>query len=72
MFNHVKLKELRNFRVMTQAELAELAQVGQSAICQFESGEIKPSLNTLSKLAKALGVSVADLLDESKEEEEVE
>lgn len=41
-------------RNMTQKELAELVETGQSSIARLESGESLPSLSFLKKIAKAL------------------
>ena len=48
---------------MTQAALARKARVTQGYIAQLETGLRKnPSLPVLRRLAKALGVPVAELL----------
>ena len=48
---------------MTQAELAERAKVTRGYLAQLEAGhKTNPSLPTLRKLAKALGVPVTELL----------
>ncbi|MFH1327316.1 MAG: helix-turn-helix transcriptional regulator [Candidatus Bathyarchaeota archaeon] len=58
-----KLKQLREALGLSQAVLAERAALTAAAICQFENGSRSPSLKTLQQLAKALGVSIADLLE---------
>ena len=48
---------------MTQAVLARKARVTQGYIAQLETGlRTNPSLPVLRRLAKALGVDVAELL----------
>jgi len=42
---------------MTQAQLAERSGVAQSDISDFERGKGNPTVQTLGKLAAALGVS---------------
>lgn len=60
-----KLKRLRRGRALTQAELANIAKVSQSTIAQIERGvRPNPHPGTLGKLADALGVSPADLLED--------
>jgi transcriptional regulator with XRE-family HTH domain len=60
-----KLKRLRRGAGLTQTELAKKAGVSQSAIGMIESGQRKePHPHTLAKLAKALGVPTADLLED--------
>ena len=58
------IKRLRAQRDMTQEELAKKAGVTQGYIAQLERGLRKnPSLPSLRKLARALGVPVTELLE---------
>jgi len=58
-----RLKDLRTERGLSVAELASRSGVSQPYIWQIESGRRKnPGSESLQKLAKALGVSVNDLL----------
>lgn len=60
-----KLKRLRRGRGMTQADLAEASGVAQSTIAQIERATRKePRPGTLKKLAPALGVEIAELLED--------
>jgi transcriptional regulator with XRE-family HTH domain len=56
------IKRLRRQRGWTQIDLANKINLTQSAICQSEMGIITPTIATLRRVAKALGVSVAELL----------
>jgi transcriptional regulator with XRE-family HTH domain len=56
------LKRLRRERGLTQIAFAKQVKLTQSAICQSEMGIITPTIATLRRVAKALGVSVAELL----------
>jgi len=57
------LKAMREARGLTQDELAKKAKLSKPYISQIENGVRKnPSLPTLERLAKALGVPVRDLL----------
>ena len=47
---------------MTQAELAELLHVSQQMIGQFENSKKPPKLDTVEKIASALGVTAFDLM----------
>ncbi len=52
-------KEVR----FSQDKLAKLADVAYNTIVKIESGENRnPTIETLSKIAKALNVSVEDLI----------
>lgn len=54
---------LRKERGLTQEQLAEAVGVRQPRIAEVERGDANPRLLTLSRLAFALGVPVAALLD---------
>lgn len=43
---------------LTQKELSELTGITQADICRFERCEGNPSLKTLKRLAKGLGLTV--------------
>jgi len=59
------VKALREEQGLTQAALAKRSGVTEAYISMLESGTRKnPSLPTLKKLAKALGVPVGRLLGE--------
>ena len=47
---------------LTQGFLANAAGVGTSQICQIESGQKNPSVETLAAIACALSVPVGDLM----------
>ena len=49
------LIELRHVRGMTQQELADAASMSQSVIARFEKKKSMPQLDTLLKIAEALG-----------------
>lgn len=51
----VKLKQLREAVGITQRELAERLGGQQPAIARLESGNVKPDVVTLERIAKALG-----------------
>jgi transcriptional regulator with XRE-family HTH domain len=58
-----KLQALRNKRGLSQRELAERSGVSREYIARLETARQDPTLSTLEKLAKALGVKVARLLE---------
>jgi len=60
----VKLKEIRKKRKLSLAALASEADVSKTYLWQLETEEGKqPSAEILYRLATALGVTIADLLD---------
>lgn len=56
-----RLREARESRGWSQAELAQRAYMQPSAIAHFEAGRRKPSFDNVRRLAKVLEVS-ADFL----------
>jgi transcriptional regulator with XRE-family HTH domain len=58
----VKIRRLRKKHGMTQAALAAKAGVHRIYVAQIEGQTKVPSIATLEKLAKALGVKVGRLL----------
>jgi transcriptional regulator with XRE-family HTH domain len=57
-----RLREFRISRGLTQAQLAEKAQVTVSYITRLESGSYAAGIDLAARLAAALGTPVADLL----------
>lgn len=60
------LKALRKKKKLSQRKLSEISGVSYSMVCKLESGEQNnPSLETVEKIASALGVSSGELLRNS-------
>ncbi len=57
------IRRFRKEKGWTQAELAELLHVSQQMIGQFENSKKPPKLDTVEKIASALGVTAFDLMD---------
>ena len=58
-----KIKQLRNKQGLTQDELARKADLPYTTLTKIESNVItKPTIQTVMKIAKALGVSLDDLM----------
>ena len=60
-----QLQRLRTRRGLTQEQLAVIAGLSRTFVMRLELGQHDPSLSTLVRLAKALRVSVTELLGES-------
>ncbi|WP_324717994.1 helix-turn-helix transcriptional regulator [Carboxydochorda subterranea] len=56
------LRALRRQQNLTQEQLAEKAGIHPTFISRIEGGRAMPSLDVLTRLAGALGVSAADVL----------
>ena len=64
----VRVKELRQLKGWSQAELARQSGVGQSTISGIEAGNTDGvSLGIVEKLARALGCDPAYLITERRE-----
>ena len=57
-----RLRELREKRGLTQAELAKRLGVGRTTVTLWERGDNRPRIDMLVDLAKILGVKVDYLL----------
>jgi transcriptional regulator with XRE-family HTH domain len=62
------LSQLREGKDISQAELAREAGLSQSLVNRIEQGLRRPSLGTVDKLARALGVAPSVLLTSLDEE----
>jgi len=60
-----QLQRLRTCRGLTQEQLAVTASLSRTFLTKLELGQHDPTLSTLVRLAKALRVSVPELLRES-------
>ena len=57
------IKRYRKERDLSQDKLSRLANVSHATIIKIESGGIQsPTIDTVQKIAKALGVGVEDLI----------
>ncbi len=63
----VKLRVLREERGLTQKEAAELANVSHWTLYHLESGKRAPYMPTVTKIARAYGVPVEELVEEEEE-----
>lgn len=58
-----KVREYRRMRRLTLRQLGTAADVSASFLSQLENGRTDASVGTLRRLATALGVAVADLIE---------
>jgi transcriptional regulator with XRE-family HTH domain len=64
----VIVKRMRSLRGLTQAQLAERAGLTQGYVAKIESAQYAPdpALSVVVKLARALGVSIGELVAEKR------
>jgi len=58
------VRRLRQAQGLNSGELARSAGISAAMLSRLESGDVSPSLETLSALAEALGIATATLLKE--------
>lgn len=56
-----KLKQIRLSRGLSQAKLAEMADVHEKHISKIETGRFHPNFETLNKILKALDLKLDDV-----------
>ena len=61
-----RLTDMRKAWGLTQAALGEALGLDQTAVASYEIGRRRVPLSLLAPLAKALGVSVAELVEDEK------
>ncbi len=58
----LNLKKIRTKKGISQGDIAKELGVSRGFISTIENGKTNPTLSTIAKLAKALGVSTNELL----------
>ena len=61
-----RLRQTRVKAGLSQSDLEEISGIPKARISRYENGHVAPSIHTLERLAKALGVSQASLLDDER------
>jgi transcriptional regulator with XRE-family HTH domain len=64
----LRLREYREKIGLRQVDVAKKMNVDQAAVSKWESGETRPSRKYHKKLSKLYGVTVDELLSDSKED----
>ena len=62
----LKIKFERQKRGFSQEDLAFEAGLSRNSVWKIETNQVSPTIATLEKIAKALGMDFAELLDVSK------
>lgn len=58
-----RIKKFRTLKGFTQRELANILNVSQNAVYNWENGKREPSIDMIEKIAQALDVKIVDLVD---------
>ena len=56
------LKRIRTAKGISQGEISRKLEVDKSFVSNIENGKTNPTLDTIAKIAKAIGVSVGELM----------
>lgn len=56
------IKKIRTDKKITRKELAEKIEVSEPTISRYENGKREPNIETLNKIARALNVSILELI----------
>lgn len=59
----LNLKDVRSRKKLKQSDIAEILNIPQQRISEYETGTITPSLERLIELAKLLDVSLDELVE---------
>jgi len=62
----LQIRKLREKKGLTQRQLAEAVNLSFETIRSYEMGRITPSLQAAYAVAKALDVSVTDLIEDDE------
>ncbi|BEH84570.1 transcriptional regulator [Klebsiella phage EKq1] len=65
----LKLNEYREKAGLSQRALAKEAGLAQCLVCQYNNGKVMPSIETMVRLAKPLGIKWHELVIIEGEEE---
>ena len=56
------IRRIRKEKGLTQKKLGELCKIAEPTIRRYEAGTLKPKLETIEKIASALGVGASALM----------
>jgi transcriptional regulator with XRE-family HTH domain len=59
----LNMKKWRTKKKMSQGDISRALAVDRSYVSNIESGRMNPTLSTLEKLAKAIGISIKNLVE---------
>jgi transcriptional regulator with XRE-family HTH domain len=61
-----RLRQTRIKAGLSQSDLEEISGIPKARLSRYENGHVAPSIQTLERLARALGVSEASLLGDER------
>ena len=64
-----KIKAIRKGKNLKQGELAKKLKMTSAQLCRIEGSKNAPSIKTLARIAKALGMSLSELMEDKQIDE---
>ena len=61
------IRKYRKKKNLTQKELGDIVKISNTYLSDMEIGRTNPSIKTLKRIAKGLGISYVDLLRDTEE-----
>ncbi|MBA2877992.1 transcriptional regulator with XRE-family HTH domain [Anoxybacillus kamchatkensis] len=65
-----KVRKIRNEKKLSLRQLATMTDMNHAYLSRIENGKVQPSVESLIKIAKALGCDVADFFEKKMEVDE--
>jgi transcriptional regulator with XRE-family HTH domain len=65
------IKRIRTAKKLSQKEVTINAKLDTAQYSRIENGKTDPSVNTLERIAKAIGISLSDLFSSTEELKEI-
>lgn len=65
------IKRIRTAKNLSQKEVTINAKLDTAQYSRIENGKTDPSVNTLERIAKAIGISLSDLFSSTEELKEI-
>lgn len=62
----IRLREVRERLLVTQAELSERTGIAEATLSRIENGLQEPRISTIRKIANGLGVAPEELMDRAE------
>lgn len=56
------IRIIRNEKGMSQGDICRALNLDRAHVCNIENGKQNPTLDTIAKVAQALGVEVSELM----------
>ena len=62
-----KIKQYREYKKMTQNDIADILEVSAATVSKYESNSLEPSIESIKRLAELFEISIDELLTDKEE-----